>query len=224
MEGNDGGIQSKPSRIVLAELALVLLLTFALNFLAPMVKGLILFLPVAYAIVERQIRRRSWNELGITRQGFLEGITANWHLFIIVVVVLQIAIPWASAFFWPDYLQHVLSRLPWSPSAGIAALLGFLLLTALSTFIEELVFRGLTQERLSWLFPQAVAIVVASVLFGIVHWAPGDPFVVFADISAVIIDGMFYGAIYARSRSVLVSWTAHFFSDIVGLAMLLLLI
>jgi membrane protease YdiL (CAAX protease family) len=86
------------------------------------------------------------------------------------------------------------------------------------------VFRGLVQERLSWFFPQAVAVAVASVLFGIMYWSPGNPLVVFADISTVVVDGLFYGAIYARSRSILVSWTAHFFSDIVGLAMLLLLI
>ena len=35
------GVQSRPNRIVLAELAIVLLLAFALNFLVPMVKGLI---------------------------------------------------------------------------------------------------------------------------------------------------------------------------------------
>jgi membrane protease YdiL (CAAX protease family) len=225
MKGNTSGVRSKPSRIVLAELASVLAVTYALYFLLPSsVKGLVLFLVVAYILVERRSRHRSWKELGILRQGILKGITANWHLFIIVAVVLQITIPWAATFLWPDYLQHILSRLPWSPSAGIAAFLSFLLLTALSTFLEELVFRGLIQERLSWFFPQAVAIVVASILFGIMHWTPGNPIVVFADISAVIVDGMFYGAIYVRSRSVLVSWTVHFFSDIVGLAMLLLLI
>ncbi len=215
----------KPSRIVLAELALVLAVTYTLNFILPSsVKGLVLFLPVAYILVDRRIRHRSWKELGIVRRGFVKGIVANWHLFIIVALVLQISIPWGAAFFWPDYLQHILSRLPWSPSAGIAAFLSFLLLTALSTFLEELVFRGLIQERLSWVFPQAVAVIVVSVLFGIIHWTPGNPIIVIADISAVIVDGLFYGVIYVRSRSVLVSWIVHFFADIVGLAMLLLLI
>jgi membrane protease YdiL (CAAX protease family) len=224
MKGNAGRARSKPSRIILFELALVLAVTYALYFLLPpSVKGLVLFLPIAYILVERHIRDRSWKELGTVRQGFLKGIAATWYLFIIVAVVLQITIPWGAAFLWPAYLQHVLSRLPWSPTSGIAALLSFLLLTALSTFLEELVFRGLIQERLSWFFPQALALVAASVLFGIIHWTAGNPIVVLADVSAIILDGMFYGAIYVRSRSVLVSWIAHFFSDIVGLAMLLLL-
>ena len=136
----------------------------------------------------------------------------------------QLLIPWMSRLWWPEYLQHILGRLPWSPRTGAAAFFSFIALTAISTFVEELVFRGFIQERLSWFFPQAAAIVGASILFGIMHWTPGNPIVVFADISAVIVDGMFYGAIYVRSRSVLVSWTVHFFSDIVGLAMLLLLI
>jgi hypothetical protein len=103
-------------------MALVLAATYALSFLLPSsVKGLVLFLPVAYVLVDRRIRHRSWKELGIVRQGFLKAIIANWHLFIIVDVVLQIAIPLAAAFFWPNYLEHILSRLPWSPNAGISA-------------------------------------------------------------------------------------------------------
>jgi membrane protease YdiL (CAAX protease family) len=178
--------------------------------------------PVVYALVEARFRRRSWQELGITRSGVVKGVTSNWHLFVIVLLVLQILIPWMSSLFWPDYLQHIVGRLPWSQSESIEALLGFLLVATFSTFIEELVFRGLTQERLGWFIPQSSAIVVASILFGFSHWAPGHPVVVLADIFGVILDGIFYGWICFRSRSILVSWTAHFLSDVVGLQMLLM--
>ena len=187
-------------------------------------KGLVVFLPVAYALVELRFRHRSWKELGIIRHGFVRGVITNWHLFIVVVLVLQVLIPWISSLLWPNYLHHILDRLPWSPSAGLVPLLSFLLLTAFSTFIEELVFRGLTQERLGWFIPQSVAIAVASVLFGITHWAPGNPIVVLADISGVTLDGVFYGLIYARSKSIVISWIAHFVADVMGLLMLLMMI
>lgn len=218
--------QLNRNRNVLFELVLVLAVTYCLMYFLrdSAAKGLIIFLPVAYALVELRFRHRSWKELGVTRSGFVKGVIANWHLLVIVVLVLQILIPWTSGLLWPDYLHHIVQRLPWSPSTGIAALLGFLLPAAFSTFIEELFFRGLTQERLGWFIPQSMAIVAASVLFGISHWSPGNPAVVLADISGVILDGIFYGWIYSRSRSILVSWMAHFLSDVVGLSMLLLMI
>jgi membrane protease YdiL (CAAX protease family) len=215
--------KSKPSRVILFELALVMLATFALYILLPQVRGLALFLPVMYVLIERQVRNRPWNELGIVRRGFVEGIVSNWHLFFAVAIVIQIVVPLAAVLVWPEYLQQILSRLPWSPSAGVVALLAFLLLTAFSVFIEELVFRGLVQERLGWFIPQAIAIIIASVLFGLIHWGSGNTLATLADVSGVVLDGLFYGAVYARSRSVVVSWTVHFFSDIVGLTMLLLL-
>jgi membrane protease YdiL (CAAX protease family) len=204
----------------------VLAVTYCLTYFLrdSAAKGLIIFLPVAYALVELRFRHRPWKELGVSRTGFVKVVNANWYLLVIVVMVLQTLIPWMSSLLWPDYLQHIVARLPWYPSTGIVALLVFLLLTAFSTFIEELVFRGLTQERLGWFIPQSVAIGATSVLFGASHWAPGNPVVVLADISGVTLDGIFYGWIYSRSRSILVSWIAHFLSDVVGLIMLLLMI
>jgi membrane protease YdiL (CAAX protease family) len=214
------------NRNVLFELLLVLAITYCLMYFLrdSAAKGLIIFLPVAYALLELRFRHRSWKELGIIRHGFVRGIITNWHLFVIVALVLQVLIPWISSLLWPDYLHHILDRLPWSPGAGLAALFSFLVLAAFSTFIEELVFRGLTQERLGWFIPQGGAIVVASVLFGIAHWAPSNPLVVLADISGVVLDGIFYGLIYARSKSIVVSWVAHFLADVVGLSILLMMI
>ena len=214
------------NRSVLLELFVVLTITYTLMYFlrASAAKGFVLLLPVAYALVELRFRHRSWKELGITKDGFVKGIIGNWHLFVIVVLVLQLLIPWASMLLWPEYLQHILARLPWFPSAGFAALFGFLGLTAFSTLIEELVFRGLIQERLGWFIPQGVAVVVASILFGIAHWAPGNPAVVLADIAGVVLDGMFFGLIYARTKSVVVCWVTHFLADIVGLLMLLTMV
>ena len=214
------------NRNILFELLLVVAITYGLMYFlrGSPAKGLVIFLPVAYVLVEFRFRHRSWRELGITRHGFVKGIIANWHLFVIVALVLQVLVPLVSSLLLPDYLQHVLGRLPWLPSAGVAALLSFLALTAFSTFIEELVFRGLIQERLGWFNPQGVAMVVASVLFGISHWAPGNPTVVLADISGVALDGIFYGLIYARTKSIVVSWVAHFLADVVGLWMLLVMV
>ena len=48
--------------------------------------------------------------------------------------------------------------------------------------------------------------------------------IVFIDLASVFVDSMIYGVIFLRSRNVFVSWIAHFLADIVGLALLLLLV
>ena len=159
----------RDSRILL-ELLLVVAIAYVLMYFLrdSAAKGFVLFLPVAYALLECHFRHRSWKDLGVTKDGFAKGILVNWHLFLIVVVALQLLIPWMSSLWWPDYLQHILSRLPLVRGQQLR-LFSFLALTAISTFVEELVFRGLIQERLGWFIPQSMAIVAASVFFGIAH-------------------------------------------------------
>lgn len=74
--------------------------------------------------------------------------------------------------------------------------------------LEEFYFRGILQERLSWLVADRYAIALTSVLFAFSHWMPGDPF----DFAFLIrlSTGLFFGIIYSKTRNILVSSVAHF--------------
>ena len=64
---------------------------------------------------------------------------------------------------------------------------------------------------------------MVALLFGLMHLAPGKPAIVAVDVLGVVVDGLIYGAIFARGRNLYVAWLAHFAADLAGLRLLLLL-
>jgi membrane protease YdiL (CAAX protease family) len=83
-----------------------------------------------------------------------------------------------------------------------------LMVLVIGPVLEEFYFRGILQERLSWLVADRYAIVLTSLLFAFAHWMPGEPF----DIAFLIrlSTGVFFGVVYSKTRNILVSSIAHF--------------
>lgn len=83
---------------------------------------------------------------------------------------------------------------------------------------EELLFRGIVQGRYREAFDPTVAIVIASLLFGFVHWlalvGTGSGRLVYVLIAALL--GLFLGTAYERTRSLLVPIVIHAGYNIVG--------
>jgi uncharacterized protein len=112
---------------------------------------------------------------------------------------------------------HILARLPFDTnnlSAGIVITL------VISTFLEELLFRALFQNRLCTFISPALAIGLVSLVFASAHFTPGPAMVVFMDVFGVFVDSVIYGVIFQRSRNVFVAWIAHFLADVVGLLLI----
>ena len=213
--------QSRQSTRLMVETMTVLILTVGLAVVANLapsiavVPGLIsLFLPLAYLLVERRARHRPWAALGI-RRGFVAGLRATWWLFLLDVVVIQAVSVGLAKAFWPAEIAHVSGRIP-----SLDDLVVLVPLILVLTFREELVYRGLFQERVGWFAGQALAIAGVSVLFALTHIQAGPAAVVAADLLFVFIDSLFYGVIYQRTTNVFVSWAAHAGADLVGIALL----
>jgi uncharacterized protein len=191
----------------------------------PQIKGPLQFLPVIYLLVERPLRHRTWREIGLDPWGFGLGLRLTWPLVLLVAVGTQVLTALLARAFWPELFAHILERLPLvSPltnPVGVFVAIGLTLL--LGTLLEELIYRGLFQERLSWLIGAVPAVVVVALIFGLMHIVPGNPAIVAVDVLGVMVDGVIYGAIFARGRNLYVSWLAHFAADVVGLGLLLLL-
>jgi len=101
--------------------------------------------------------------------------------------------------------------------------MGYLPVLLIGALWEEINFRAFYQERLSWFTPAPAAIGFVSVVFGIGHWANGDPVIVMIDVMLVIVDSIFYGIIFARSKNVFVAWITHFLANLVAMSLYLLL-
>lgn len=216
-------VEAKRSRRLLFETLAILVVTVTLAVLANLIPKLAsplgvssLVLPLVYLLVERRVRHRSWAELGIRWHGFAANLRSNWRLFVLVVVVLQIVPVGLAHTFWPDTLSHISGRLP--AFGNLPVLIPLILVLALR---EELVFRGLFQERIGWFFGQVTAIAGVSALFALTHISTGAATIVAVDLLFVFFDSVVYGLIFSRSRNVVVAWTAHAGADLVGLALLM---
>jgi len=213
---------ARAPRSLLYETILVLLISFVPLALVPLVPALsglatliALVFPIAYLFAEKWARHRPWKDLGIKRHGFYADFRANWRLFLLVVIVLQV-IPVTLFFVLPEGLSHVLGRIPAVKTLTVA--IALIIVLALR---EELVFRSLFQERFSWFIGNVPAIVFVSLIFALSHLTTGALLVLAVDLLFVFLDSVVYGLIFARSDNVLLAWLAHLSADIVGLALLL---
>ena len=205
------------SRRVLYETLLILGLTFAAQLLWKDLRTLFIFVPLAYFFIERRFRRRSWVETGFNFRAIPRDLAANWLLILVVSIVIQFLVVWIAKAVMPAYLDHVIARLPFT----VGQTSNWLLLLLAATFAEEISYRALFQERLSWFISTPAAIGIMSVVFGIAHWTRGAPAIVVMDVLLVIVDSVFYGVIFARSKNVYVSWIAHCLADLFAIGFIL---
>jgi membrane protease YdiL (CAAX protease family) len=202
---------------VLFETIAVTAITLLGMLLIPTAKTLFALLPVAYLLVERRLRQRTWGELGFNLRTFWDDLRANWVLFILLGFVIQPAVVlWAKASF-PAFLAHVQARLPFEAGISWGVLLPLL---AFSLIGEEMTYRTLIQGRLTPFIGIPAAIGVASLLFGLAHFAPGPGLIVLTDIGLIVVDSILYGVMFARRNNLWVVWLAHLLGDIFGLVVL----
>ena len=117
---------------------------------------------------------------------------------------------------WPP-LVHIREKLDQAVLPFFAPLpwWGLALLALLAGAGEELLFRGFLQPVLSRPLGAAGGLLVASVLFGLVHWI--TPF--YALFAAIL--GVYLGALFLFTDSLLAAAVAHAVYDFVALAVYL---
>jgi membrane protease YdiL (CAAX protease family) len=194
---------------ILLETLIVFALTVIPSFFWPSFKIVSVFLPIAYLLIERQLRKRPWSELGFDSRGIKPALASNWFL-ILLIVGIQFIIALLAKTLWPEFLVHVKSRIP---LVDITQLVPFLIMMIFTTLGEEMAFRSLFQERLSWFIKTPIAIFIVSIVFGALHWAQGDPMVAFVDVALVTLDGAIFGIIFSRGKNLYAAWVAHFISN-----------
>jgi CAAX protease family protein len=167
---------------------------------------------------------RRWSDIGV-KPGFFKDLRRVWPLSALVAVVFQVLPPMVGIAFAAGYGREILAqitgRLPVDvgSAAGLSSVVVLLALALVLTLVEEVVFRVFLQERMSWYIGTPAAIVVAAILFGLAHavGATGSGPVVLFDVGGVMLDGVFFGLIYARTHNLWVTWATHYTADVVGL-------
>ena len=209
------------NKYILIETLIVLLITVLPSLFFPALKGMAVFFPILYLIIEGWLRKRSWKELGLQTKVFLPALVKNWWLVLLVSIIIQATVIFAAKLWLPEFITHVAARLPFTLTDNLIPVIISLLI---ATFAEELVYRGLFQQRFSWFMPSWMAILGISVLFAVLHWAAGAWLIIFIDVFLVFVDSVLYGLIFARGKSLLLAWLAHFLADVVALVLMLTLV
>lgn len=196
---------------------MVIGITLLLFFLFPAARSITLALPAVILLIDRRRTGKSWVEIGLKAQGVLEDLDGAKKWVFLVAFVSQI-LTFVLAQYWvPDFISHLIGRLP----MDIRQLVPTFFALLIGTFLEELIFRGYIQTRLQAFGSARFAIVTTSVLFAGMHMAKGAAGVVAFDLFWIFVDSLIYGIIFYKTKNLFVSWIAHFASDVVGLAVIL---
>jgi membrane protease YdiL (CAAX protease family) len=169
--------------------------------------------------------RRPWSEAGIKRS-FVGDFKRVLPLFAVVALILQVLSPVLGVSyifgFYSDEVAHITGRLTLTFGTAVVLLAAAVVLT----LIEEMVFRVTIQERLSWFVGTPAAVILASLLFGVAHEiaTTGSLPVLLTDYGGVVLDGLFFGAIYARTHNLAVTWATHLIADVVGIITLFVIL
>jgi len=214
-------VQKKPDTRILIETLLIIGLVVAFSFMFPQMKGIFGLIPIAYLLIERRLRKRSFQEIGFKFKTVFKDVKENLHLVLLVAVVLQIGTLLAAKYFIPGFVEHVQSRVP---MLNLNQLVPLFIMIVIGTFAEEITYRGLFQERLGWFFGTAAAIIIPSSIFSFMHYSAGSFVVVSFDIFTIFVDSIIYGLIYHRTKNIVASWISHFSADIIGVIAILLII
>ena len=200
---------------VLLETIIVTIVSLGGIILLPQLKLIFVLLPIAYLLIERRQRNRTWADLGFKFNTFWADLRANWFWFVLVGIISQPAWFLIERAVAPEIMDHIIERLPFPPTAG--GLFVYAIPLAFALIGEELTHRTLIQGRLTPFIGAPAAIIVASLVFGISHYSPGPFAIVALDISSIVFDSILFGVIYARSNNLIVTWAAHLLGDILGL-------
>ena len=216
--------QERRTRYELIGLLALYLITLAVS----LVKGQDVFIfayimTVVVAVGGPRRHGKPWSSIGI-KTGFRADLRSVWWLAALDAIVFQILPPTVGIAFLLGYGQDLLAqitgRMPVdvASSAGLAAIGALLVVALVLTLVEELVFRATFQERLSIYVGTPAAILTVAILFGLAHavGATGSPQVVLLDVAGVVLDGIFFGIIYARTHNLMVTWATHYAADVVG--------
>lgn len=204
-------------RSILIETIGVIVVTFALWCLLGRYRSALLFLPVVYLILDKKFRYRTSEELGFKWKMLLSDVKKSWVWVLVVVLGTPIATLVIAGVFFPDFVNHVVSRVPLDLNILPIAIL----MIIIGTFFEEVIFRGFIQERLSWFVGTVPAILIASLFFAGSHISEGSLSIVIYDLVWIFIDSIIYGVIFAKTKNLYASWWAHCISDLVGLVLIL---
>ncbi|CEN75013.1 CAAX amino terminal protease family protein [[Clostridium] sordellii] len=153
--------------------------------------------------------------LGANLNLFMNGIGGEGEIFYLYYYLLAVAITIIIYFFKLNINKHSTTYILIVVTGAVLGYIIFGNLYGRSTFgyiyaiqppiVEELLFRGLILSILSYSFPKKYAIIISSILFGLIHSMISP-----INVIGTIFIGIIYCIIVFRTKSILPTMAIHF--------------
>lgn len=143
-------------------------------------------------------------------------VLKDWKtdLLILIPMVMDIICYAFAKAFVPEFLEHLSERTGFLSTGLIIVLIAELIVAALG---EEIAWRGFFLTKLSKRLPFVPALLITAALFSICHFSVGSFVVVLYDLIFIVVNAVFYGIVYKRSNSIIVSTISHLLANLVGI-------
>jgi len=178
---------------------------------AMVVLGSFFAMAAAVVVVTRLLHKRSFATLMGRGSVVVRDFVSTFLVFTLVAGI--------STGLWLSAMQPETNM---DPGRWFSLLPFALILIAIQTLAEELVFRGYIQQQLAARFSSFwVWLVLPGVIFGIAHFDPSIPIMTSLTIIAVIsVFGVIAADLTARTGSIGAAWGFHFGNNIFALTIL----
>ncbi len=173
---------------------------------------ILLAVPFSYMLYKR-VDIRSYVGIKVTPKYVLMGIGLGVVLLFIGGFVSGIL----TTIFGESQTAEQTTALLASLSTSTWGLIAVATSLFLAGVCEEFVFRGFLQNTIARRYSFIPALIVSSVVFGILHFDPQFVYILWA-----LTEGVMLGVIYHYSKSYIVAAVAHSTLDLLALALLLL--
>lgn len=180
-----------------------------------------IFVIVTIGVFIVEIILSGFKNMGINFSTITKGIVDNIGYIILVSIIIQSIYILFSKLFLPEYIEFLKNRLP--VLINTSQLVNLLISLFIGTFIEEMIYRGVLQNKLCNTISPFVSIILISLLFAFMHYAKGNFNIQSFDLIGVFIDSIIYGLIFFNTNNLFVSWIAHFSSDVIASILILFL-
>lgn len=202
----------------LTKIALVLMVLFSFSGLLTLLpnnnanlSSVTLIIGIVFYFVTREAEEKEAMSLKAVPVALKDWKT---DVLILIPMLMDIICYALAKMFLPEFLEHLSGRTDFLSINMVLVLLLELVIAALG---EEIAWRGFFLNNLSNNFPFPLALLISAMLFSLCHFSMGSPAVVLYDLLFIIINAIFYGMIYKRSNSIIVSTISHFLANLVGI-------
>lgn len=174
----------------------------------------------AFFITERLEKAEGGGDVFALKK--LPGLLRDRTVLLLIVMpsLMNVICNAAAMRFLPAFFGHLKDRTGFLALDMLPLLAAELVVAALG---EEIAWRAFFQRQLSKAVPFPAALVLVSALFALCHFNQGELAVVLYDILFVWINALFYGLVFRRTDSVLLSTLAHFLANLTGIIEVMLL-